>query len=529
MLRLAAMRSWFVCILICMFAMDPAAASHPASSDTISRLILRLQDDTHAQHASGQGQGVEARLNGILSSMHITGVALERSVDTSLVVLRFSDSLSADQIAEITDRLNNAAEVLYAVPDGRVRPAYVPNDSLTKLTWQWYHYDSYGIRAYDAWDLERGDPGVVIALLDTGIRPHEDLDPARILPGYDFISDLATANDGNGRDSDPTDPGDAQATGECSSDPKAEPSSWHGLQMAGIMIASADNGIGIAGINHFSRLLPVRVLGKCGGSFSDIIDAILWSAGLPVNGVPVNATPAKVINLSFSGLGTCNAAIQDAIDRAVAAGSVVVAAAGNEDGTDVAGVLPAGCNNVITVAATTRAGSVGAYSNVGSRVLLSAPGGDGASGPSENQIYSLDNSGLSAPGADTYAFGYGTSSATAEVSAAVSLLISAHPQLTADEVRQILSQTARPYSGGCPTSVPCGAGILDLYAAVQMAQSTTPSGSAAPTTSSGGGGGGGGGGGCVLQRDEEPDLDGAWLVLLLFLGGLGVWRHTTRV
>jgi len=106
----------------------------------------------------------------------------------------------------------------------------------------------------------------------------------------------------------------------------------HGLHLAGVIGATADNGIGVAGINHVSRLLPVRVLGKCGGDFSDIIKAILWSAGLPVSSVPTNPAPAQVINLSFTAAFTCTPAMQDAIDRATAAGAIVVAAAGNSDG-----------------------------------------------------------------------------------------------------------------------------------------------------------------------------------------------------
>lgn len=523
MLRLTALRSWVACVLICWFAISPASAFASPSSSPVTRLILRLNEDPTAHPASGQAPATEARLNGILRSLDIEGVVLERSVDASLVVMRLVVPASAQQAAELAHRLESSSEVMYAEPDVWVKPAFTPSDPLAELAKQWFHFETFGIRAYEAWDLQRGAAGVVIALLDTGIRTHEDLDPSRVLPGYDFISVASISNDGDGRDADPSDPGDAVAVNECGAGEPSEPSSWHGLHMAGTLTATADNSVGGAGLNHVSRLLPVRVLGKCGGNFSDILDAILWSAGLPVSGVPANPTPAKVINMSFAGLGVCNAAVQDAIDRAVAAGSILVAAAGNENGTDIANVLPAGCNNVIAVAATDRSGAVASYSNIGSRVLLSAPGGGGGF---TNGIYSTFNTGTTASGADSYTYFTGTSAAAAQVSAAVSLMLSTKSGLTLGDVRQILSQTAQPYTGGCPAGN-CGAGRLDMFAALQLAQTTTPSNPPA-AAQTGGGGGGGGGGGCVLQSGVIPRVDGAWWLVLLFLSGLWRRRQSTR-
>lgn len=523
-IRLAALRSWLSCVLICLFAIGPTAVlASAAPSSAVSRLILRLQEDSTAHPASGAAHATEARLNAILRSLHIEGVVLERSVDTSLVVMRFTAPVPEQQVAEIAHQLESSPEVMYAEPDAWVKPAYTPSDPLVERTKQWFQYDSYGIRAYEAWDLERGDAGVVIALLDTGILTHEDLNPARVLAGYDFISVNAISNDGNGRDANPTDPGDAVAADECGVGEPAEDSSWHGLHLAGIMTATADNAVGGTGINHFSRLLPVRVLGKCGGNFSDILDAILWSAGLPVSGVPANPTPAKVINLSFAGTGSCNSAVQDAINRAVATGSIVVAAAGNDDGADIANVFPAGCNNVIAVAATNRSGAVASYSNIGSRVLIGAPGGDGPF--ISDDIYSTFNTGLTTPGADTYSYKRGTSVAAAQVTAAVSLILSIKPALTLSDVRQILSQTAQPYTGGCLAGN-CGAGILDMFAALQLAQTTTPSNPSTAVQT--GGGGGGGGGGCVLRPGAPVTADTTWWLVLLFLGGLWLRYQSTR-
>ena len=142
-----------------------------------------------------------------------------------------------------------------------------------------------------------------------------------LLPGYDMISDVPTANDGDGRDADATDPGDwltqaevTQSGGpfeDCSD--SAEDSSWHGTQTTGIIAALTGNGIGMASVGRNVRVLPVRVLGKCGGYDSDIIAGMRWAVGLPVAGVPANPNPARVLNMSLGGDGPCDAAYLSAI------------------------------------------------------------------------------------------------------------------------------------------------------------------------------------------------------------------------
>src|SRR5262249_18704579 len=139
---------------------------------------------------------------------------------------------------------------------------------------------------------------------------HPDL-AGRYVGGYDFITNAQVANDGqfttatNDRDPDPSDPGDWITAAESASDffagcPIAN-SSWHGTHVAGTIGAASGNGTGVAGINWVSKILPARVLGKCGGYLSDIADAIQWSAGLSVPGVPNNPNPARVLNLSLGG------------------------------------------------------------------------------------------------------------------------------------------------------------------------------------------------------------------------------------
>jgi serine protease len=133
-------------------------------------------------------------------------------------------------------------------------------------------------------------------------------------------------------------------------------SSWHGTHVAGTVAAATNNAVGVSGIDWASKLQPVRVLGKCGGYLSDIADAMRWAAGLSVPGTPLNANPARVINLSLGGSGACSATLQSAVDSVIAAGTVVVAAAGNNAG-DAGNFQPANCNGVIAVGATTRAGA----------------------------------------------------------------------------------------------------------------------------------------------------------------------------
>lgn len=499
-----------------------AAGQVSAAQEAVpkARLILRLQDDATLRPAAQSAvPAVDARLAAVLADLNIHGVVFERALGGDILVARMAPGTTADQARVLSERLKTHPAIRYAEPDGRVRPAYVPADPLR--VGQWFHYEAYGVRAYDAWDVERGSAGVVMALLDSGIRTHEDLDAARILPGYDFVSNPAYANDGDGLDANPADPGDGVAANECGAGEPAQDSSWHGLHLAGIMIAQTDNNVGVAGLNHVSKLLPVRVLGKCGGTYADIIAGILWAAGLPGSGAAtVNPRPARIINLSFAAEQACTAGIQDAIDRAVAAGAVVVAAAGNSNGLDVANVLPAGCDNVIAVAATTRSGDLAAYSNIGSRVLLSAPGGDGI--VLGDGILSLFNSGLTTPGADDYAYFAGTSVAAAQVAAGVSLLVSVQPALTLRDVRTILRQSASAFpGGGCPAAN-CGAGILNLGEAVQIAQSFTPSSTATADD-------GGGGGGCALRTGAAGTSDAHDLAWLLVLAGIAALRRVAQM
>ncbi len=344
--------------------------------------------------------------------------------------------------------------VEYVEPDAIMTINLTPND--TRYSEQFgFTSSTAGIRVQGAWDVVTGS-GIRVAVIDTGIAPHSDLS-ANIVGGYDFISDAASARDGNGRDSNPADQGD-WTTGECGA---ASNSSWHGTHVAGTVAAVTNNAKGVAGTAFGAKVVPIRALGKCGGSLSDISDAIIWASGGSVSGVPANANPAEVINMSLGGGGACGSTYQAAIDSAVARGTTVVVAAGNSN-VNVSGARPANCNNVVAVAATTSAGARASFSNFGTLIDVSAPG---------QGILSTLNTGTTTPGSESYASYSGTSMACPHVAGVVALMQSKAVSTPA-QVEARLKSTAYALPGAC--SGGCGAGIVDALAAVNATGTTPP-------------------------------------------------------
>jgi len=396
----------------------------------------------------------------------VAGIQLEyfREMSGDAHVLRLPSKLAVSEVSLVAEKLMTLGDVEYAEPDRILRHTATPNDP--QYPNQWHYFDTWGINAPGAWDITTGSSNVVVAVIDTGITNHVDLS-GRTLPGYDFISDALVANDGNGRDSDPSDPGDwitpaEGASGYFKGCPVTN-SSWHGTHVAGTIGAATNNGIGVAGINWVSKIVPARALGKCGGYDSDIIDGMRWAAGLSVSGVPANPNPAKVLNMSLGGEGACGTAQQTAINEITSHGTTVIVAAGNSS-ADASGYNPASCNGVIAVAATNRSGNRASYSNYGSVVEISAPGGDTGTG---NGVLSTLNTGTTVPAGDTYAYYRGTSMATPHVVGVASLVLSVKPSLTPAQVLQVLQDTARDFpAGGTCTTSNCGAGIVDAAAAV---------------------------------------------------------------
>ena len=385
-------------------------------------------------------------------------------------VVRLSRKVDRVEAETLMRQLASNPNVEYVEVDQRMYPALVPNDP--RLSEQWaFGTGNAGINVRPAWDKSTG-AGIVVAVVDTGIVPHPDLD-ANILPGYDFISDTFVSRDGDGRDANPRDEGDWNpVANECYAGSPVSNSSWHGTHVAGTIVAVTNNAVGVAGTAFNAKVVPVRVLGRCGGYTSDIADGIVWASGGSVSGVPANANPAEVINLSLGGSGSCSATYQNAINGAVGRGATVVAAAGNSN-VNVSGAVPANCPNVIAVAATTSAGSRASFSNYGAGIDISAPG---------QGILSTLNTGTTTPGSASYAAYNGTSMAAPHVAGIVALMQSVAPTpLTPAQVESTLKATARPLPGSC--SGGCGAGIANADAAVVAAM-----------------GNGGGGGGGTLQN-----------------------------
>ncbi len=452
-----------------------------APADHTDRLIVKYRNTLNisAQSAPVATQRAQvfaaagARLGVTMQALRQTALG----ADVVKLDRKLTPAEAAQLIAELKAR---DANIEYAEPDRMMHALLTPND--TRYGEQWDLYEATGgMRVPGAWDQSTGS-GVVVAVIDTGYRPHADL-AANVVAGYDFISDTAVSNDGDGRDADASDPGDWTNAGECGSGWTATNSSWHGTHVGGTIAALTNNSSGVAGIAYGARVQPLRVLGRCGGYTSDIADAIVWASGGAVSGVPANPTPARVINMSLGGGGACDTTTQNAISAARSRGTVVVVAAGNEN-QNASNSNPANCSGVIAVAATGRYGDRAYYSNYGSIVTLAAPGGD-MSGSASNGILSTLNAGTKSPGADSYAFYQGTSMATPHVAAVAALVIAKNPALTPDQVKNVLTSTVRPFPGTCSG---CGAGLVDASAAVAAAN-----------------GGGGGSGGVVSVNEVEPN------------------------
>ena len=404
-----------------------------------------------------------------------SGGELVLKIDASLAASMAAGDLRAETLRAVEEMQANP-DVEYAQPNYILQIARTVDD--TRFPEQW-HYRTFGsgagesdggIGLTEAWDVTTGDASVVVAVIDTGILPgHPDIvGSPNLLPGFDMISSLSMANDGDGRDDDPTDPGDAVAAGECGIGSEARDNSWHGTHVAGTVgVGRTDNRLGVAGVNHRVGVVPVRVLGKCGGSTTDIADGIRWAAGLPVPGVAANPNPARILNMSLRGVGTCASSPvqQNAIHDAVAAGVTVVVAAGN-DARDASGFRPASCDGVITVAASETRGRLATrYSNFGATVEIMAPGGDvlrndDGDGNPDGVLSMVD------PSAGSYAFYNGTSMAAPHVAGVAALMLAVDPSLTPAEILAKLQATARLRSASeCPQL--CGAGLLDANAAVR--------------------------------------------------------------
>ena len=349
---------------------------------------------------------------GIVSEELNVDVKFLRNTSTDDAVIQTSKSLNKYQAKEFMEKVASDPDVASVEPDYINHPAYLQDVTFTyndpQYSKQWNLTNpTTGVQNTGNARLRRG-AYVKVAVLDTGYVPHPDL-VTGMANGYDFVSDPLSARDGDGRDPNPRDEGDYAPYNLCKDQANAHTSTWHGTSVAGIIGARGNNGMGMVGTADLARVQPVRVLGRCGGRTSDIADAIIWAAGGHVDGVPDNTYPAKIINMSIGTVTRCPAAYQRAIDIARSKGAIVVAAAGNGN-TEASKYAPANCMGVITVGATTKAGTRASFSNYGTRVNILAPGED---------ILTLSMKSLDRPDYTKFSYDYesGTSMAAPHVSA----------------------------------------------------------------------------------------------------------------
>jgi serine protease len=450
----------------------PAAQTEAAPGTPAERLIVGYKS------GASEAKSNKAAAADAASKAEKTGeeIDFQRRLGTGAALVELGTDPSRASVADVVAQYRADPQVAYVVPDRLNKPtAVTPND--TEYSKQWDLFESTaGMNVPAAWDTTTGT-GVTVAVIDTGYVAHSDL-AANIVGGYDFISDTAVSVDGNGRDSNPADPGDWYNDNECGQGIPASTSSWHGTHVAGTIAAATNNGKGVAGVAYGAKISPVRVLGKCGGYDSDIIDAITWASGGSVSGVPANTNVAKVINMSLGGGGACSTATQSAITGAVNRGTSVVVAAGNEN-QNVSNASPANCNNVITVAATNRAGSRASYSNYGSLVDIAAPGGETRTSKA-NGILSTLNSGTKTPSSENYDYYQGTSMATPHVAGLAALMKSANAALTPAQIESAIKANARALPGTC--SGGCGAGLADAAKTVQAVKGGTSTGTTFSST-----------------------------------------------
>lgn len=438
------------------FAADRVSVSGLSNNEPVDGFIVtyRKGSASKASVLNQQRALNQAAANAFGRTKPIT-LKRERTLGVGSELVVANRSLDRVDAETLMRQIAVNPDVEYIEPNIRLYPTLTPNDTFFNLQ---YGFQSGvgGSNADQAWNLGFFGAGKIVAVIDTGYRPHVDLN-ANIINGYDFITNVATANDSNGRDASALDPGDWTTAGQCYAGSPATNSSWHGTHVAGTVAAVTNNAAGVAGMAFNAKVLAVRALGRCGGTLADIADAITWSSGGTVAGVPaVGANRAQVINMSLGGGGVCTAAsaMQVAINGALSRGTTVVVAAGNSN-ANVSGFTPASCTGagLIVVGATDSAAKKATFSNYGAGVDVSAPG---------VSIASTLNAGTTVPGADNYVYYSGTSMASPHVAGLVALMHS-KPSVdrTPAQAEAIIKANIKPFSTP-PVPGPLGTGIINV-------------------------------------------------------------------
>ncbi|HET9472948.1 MAG TPA: S8 family serine peptidase [Steroidobacteraceae bacterium] len=446
-------------------AREPSTREAPASLD----VIVKLRSDTPAS-ATSKASTISDR-SALLAKRTGVDIQLQRQIANRMLAGHVDlAGASRDQALE---RLRQDPEVEYVALDRRrYGHATNPNDTLFGGQWYLQATEVSAVNAINAWDEGQGSNGVVVAVLDTGVLyDHPDLGRGdhggKLLPGFDFVSGIDQANDNDGRDANPSDPGDWVLDSDRSNPAfftcEVANSSWHGTRVAGMIGARTNNTLGVAGLSWNSFILPVRVLGKCGGKDSDIISGMRWAAGLHVDGVADNPTPARILNLSLGATSPCEPSYLDVIQELTARKVLVVISAGNE-GTVVSS--PANCPGVAAIASIRHAGSKVGFSNLGPQVTIAAPGGNCVNingGPCLFSLTTTSNNGTREPSANIFTdqtnFNLGTSFSAPIVSGIAALMLSRNNNLSTGQMLARLREGARPF----PTVVSDAPNILTCH------------------------------------------------------------------
>lgn len=400
------------------------------------------------------------------------------------VLLGLNSIITQKSASELSNKiLNSDSRIDYIEPNILFKRATIsPNQTITDKKFlnqwglnQWSPYfaetgKSFGVNPLPAWSKNTGltssGAGVVVAVLDTGAKEHEDLS-GKYLPGFDFVSNAKRSKDGNGRDADATDPGDSYAKGFCGNKTSQAKNSWHGTKVASIIAASVNNtnngsplSGGMVGVAPDAKILPVRVMGPCGAALADVAAGIVWAAGGAVAGVPINQNPAKVISLSVEAPSkTCSKTLSNAIAFAKTRGAVVVVPAGNS--TKVAGqnanfVMPANCSEAVTVASTKSSGVRANFSNFGSVVDASAPGED------------IVVASFNANGTSDFVTESGSSLAAAHVAGVMALMYASQPNISTSKASALLKLHVTPFPA---SNTGGGTGIVNAAKVVALLNS----------------------------------------------------------